>query len=86
MAYTYHDYEEQTSDALRLTRLRRHISEVNAKVSANLASGGDSRQTDPLTRYLETLHKRRGELEAKAGTVDGDSPRVRAGFTRGRVR
>jgi len=86
MAWSYSDYEEQTTNATRLTALRRHISEVNVKVSANLSSaGGDGRQSDPLVNYLRDLNTRRRELEKKVGGVDSDDPRVTSGFTRGRV-
>lgn len=80
MAWTYHDYEEQTSDALRLARLRQHISEVSQKIQANYSAGGDARANDPLERYLHnTVHPRRRELERTVAAVS-------AGFTRGRVR
>lgn len=77
MAWTYHDFEEQTTSATRLTRLRQHISEVNQKIQANLSSGADRRENDVLERYLtNVLSKRRAELERATRT---------AGITRGRV-
>lgn len=66
--WTYHDYEEQETDALRLARLRRHITEVNAKVSADVSAGAYSRSSHPLTTYLAQLHDRRKELEGQANS------------------
>lgn len=85
MAWEYNDYEEQSTNAARLTRLRRHITEVGASIQANLTSGADSRTTDVLQRHMnDVLHPRRRELEKLVTVIEADDPRVRAGFTRGR--
>lgn len=85
MAWTYHDYGEQVTAALRLARLRQHITEVNAKIQAQLTGvEGGSRESGDLVNYRRQLLEEAKELEVLAGTVDSDSPRATAGFTRGR--
>lgn len=62
--WTYADFEEQTTDALRLDRLRLHISEVRAAIGPDVAGDGISRASGSLTAYLKGLEERRRELEA----------------------
>ena len=84
MAWEFHDYAEQTTDQARLTRLRKHITEVNQKIQANLSSGDQSRNNELLVDYRQQLNNERVELEKKVGTLDSTSPKVTAGFTQGR--
>lgn len=86
MAWTYGDYETQTSDALRLSQLRLHIGEVNAQIHADYAAGGRSYNSAHLTTYLSSvLMPRLKELQSTADSgVDADSVRVSASFTRAR--
>jgi len=65
--WTYHAFEEEATDSARLTMLRRHITEVNAKMNADISASGYSRSTSTLQQYLKELHDRRKELEASAG-------------------
>lgn len=67
MATVYHDYEEQATPALRLARLRLHISEINAQISAAVADGGKSRDPGPLNAHLDRLYRRQTELQREAG-------------------
>lgn len=66
-AWTYHDYLEQATLPLRLARLRQHISEVNARVSAAVSAGGKSRSTGDLVAYLQLLQRQRRDMEEQAG-------------------
>lgn len=66
-AWTYHDYLEQSTLALRITRLRQHMSEVNARVSAAVSAGGKSRSTADLVAYLQHLARQLRDLEEQAG-------------------
>lgn len=68
VAWTYHDYEEQTSDTARLTRLRLHIGEVSAAMTADVTADGKSRSAGNLRAYLADLQTRRRELERSSGT------------------
>lgn len=84
MAWTYHDFEEQTDDSARLTRLRQHITEVNQKIQSNMRTEAGEKENTHLVAYLRHLDGRRAQLEARVGTVGRSDPRVRSGFTRGR--
>ncbi len=83
MAWAYADYESQASDADRLSRLRLHIDEVSAKISAAVSDGPASRSTDGLVNYLTTvLTPRRQELERRTASAAGRHSLVRRGATR----
>lgn len=82
MAYTYHDFEEQANDAARLVRLRSHITEVNQKIQADVASDGHSRSASTLQAYLLSLQERRKELEVLAGAGNRSARVTHARFTR----
>jgi len=84
MAWIYHDYDEQSTDSARLARLRMHISEVNQQIQSNLSNGDQSKDNGLLVEYRKQLIEERKQLESKAGTVDSDSPKVKAAFTYGR--
>lgn len=74
MAWTYHDYESQASDTLRLERLRLHIAEVSQALSQPAVSGvGYSRDpnTGALREYLADLRARRAELESRIAIASG---------------
>jgi len=70
MAYTYAAFEEQTTDALRLSMLRQHISEVRAQMGPDVGGGGKFRNSGRIVDYLAQLNQRRMELE---GVVPGNS-------------
>lgn len=67
MAYTYADYESESTDALRLSRLRLHIAEVSADMGASISADGKSRNTQTLVDYLRMLKDRREDLERATG-------------------
>lgn len=67
MAWQYHTFEEQSTDAARLAMLRQHLSEVSAKISADVASDGQSRSTQGLIQYRKDLVERMAQLERDAG-------------------
>lgn len=70
MAWAYQDYESQSSDAMRLARLRQHIGEVNAQIQPNLGFGSERRDNQVLKEYLaDVLEPRRRELERIAEGV-----------------
>lgn len=69
MSWTYSDFEQQSTDSARLTRLRLHLEEVADAISANVASQGHSRSSDPNFNYWSELNRRREVLEtSRAGT------------------
>lgn len=86
MGWTYSDYESQATPALRLTKLRLHINEVNAVMGKELTVGMRSERSESLQTHLEkTLYPRLRELEKDADSDRlAESSRVKAGFTRGR--
>lgn len=71
MAWTYHDYESQTTDTDRLTRLRLHISEVSLAMTVDVSADGKSRSAGSLRTYLADLQTRRRELERSSGSGAG---------------
>ena len=85
MAWSYSDWESQSTDAARLTRLRQHLDEIHAVMDASMGGPVSSINFDTLNNYLKYLSERRRELEAKVGEVDSDSPKVTSGFTRARA-
>lgn len=74
MAWSYQDYESQSTNAARLTRLRLHIGEVSAYIGVDMSSAAGSVSHGGLTQYLQMLSKRRAELEQLTGAYDSDSP------------
>ncbi len=84
MAWTYHDYLEQSTNALRLARLRQHISEVNQEIQADLRDGERSKENEHLVKYKEGLLTELERLAGKVSDIDTSDPRVKAGFTRAR--
>jgi hypothetical protein len=72
MAWTYADYETQTTDTDRLLRLRLHMAEVSDQITADItAGGGKSRSSASLTTYRAMLAERLQELERRTGQGGG---------------
>lgn len=69
--WTYHDWEEQATDALRLQRLRQHMTEVRGRISADVSKDGASRSSGNLTAYLQGLTAERDRLERATGARGG---------------
>lgn len=85
MAYTYHDWQQQTDPAARLTRLRQHLAEVSALISASISANGSSRSASDLRQYWKDLTEEEKSLIAEYG-LDGATPAVRVGVVRvGRI-
>ncbi len=85
MAYTYHDWQQQTDPAARLTRLRQHLAEVSALISASISANGSSRSASDLERYWQRLTDEEKKLTDQYG-LDGATPAVRVGVVRvGRI-
>lgn len=84
MAYTYHDWQQQTTAAARLSRLRLHLAEVSQLIAASVSSNGSSRSTDTLERYWEKLTEEEKSLVDQVG-VDGAGAAVVGVFRLGRV-
>lgn len=73
MAWTYSDWDQQTTPAARLSRLSLHIKEVTDKIAANVSADGKSRDSSSLNQLLTTLNKRYDQLLSAAGTAGGIS-------------
>lgn len=71
MAWTYNDWDEQTTNDLRLTRLRSHISEVTSEIGADVSADGKSRSSGSLTAYLDYLKSEKDRLLKLTGGVNG---------------
>lgn len=78
MAWSYADFETQTTDADRLTRLRLHIAEVEAAIDADLSAMGRGVSHQTLNAKMDRLYRRRAELEALVSAT------TTGGFIRGR--
>lgn len=70
MSWTYAAFEEESTDAARLTMLNQHITEVRNKISADVSGAEFSRSSGTLRQYLADLYRRREELEAKTGSTN----------------
>lgn len=82
MAWTYADWPDSsihTTEALQLAQLRKHLSEVQAKISMTTAGQGSSKDTSNLTNYLvgQREEERRLERRVNARTT-GAITRTRA--------
>jgi len=55
MAYAYNDWISIESLPARETRLRLHITEVSAKIDADVAKGASSRSTSRVMDYYDRL-------------------------------
>lgn len=67
MSWTHADFEEQTTPAARLAKLRQHLTEVQTAISADVSASGRSRSSGSLTQYKSMLDARRKELELETG-------------------
>ena len=71
MAWTYADWRSQPTDAARLSRLRSHMDEVEAKIDAAVSDGGASRSTDTLETKLARLTEEETKLLARLKSSGG---------------
>jgi hypothetical protein len=72
VAWTYSDYESQSTDAARLSRLRLHKQEITDQIAKDYAVAGRSVQTAHLVSYISTIvDPRLRELESRVGTESG---------------
>lgn len=80
MAWTYGDYDQQSTASGKLTRLRLHLQEVrDALQSGDVSAHGFSKGIGGLTDYYQGLKQEERELSAALDTAGG-FPRAR--FTR----
>ena len=83
MAWTYSNWESQSTYVLKKSVLEQHIAEVSAELGPNLTTAGRARDNQPLVDYLNLLYGRLDKLNADVAIPD-TSPRVRSMFIRGR--
>lgn len=74
MAWTYADFEQQTTDAAKLSRLNLHIAEVRNKYGGKQSASGGGMSLSIDTGYLSGLEARRSELESRVRRFSGRSP------------
>lgn len=74
MAWSYADFEGQSSDQAKLDRLILHLAEVRNKYGGkqSVAGGGMSLAVD--TNYMLRLETRRAELEDRVRRFTNRSP------------
>lgn len=85
MAWTYYDYESQSTTAEKRARLELHIAEVSAEVGPDLSIAGRSRTHSALVSYLQQLQARLKELEVDTTVgYTTASVKARSAFTYGR--
>ncbi|HRI52472.1 MAG TPA: hypothetical protein PLW65_20045 [Pseudomonadota bacterium] len=65
MAWTYSDWAQQTTPALRLARLNLHIEEVTDKIGNEISGDGYAKGSNALTTLLDKLYARQSELEKR---------------------
>lgn len=65
MAWTYSDWDQQSTTVARLTRLRLHIQEVADKIQADVSAHGYSRQSSPNNQLYESLVAQKAVLEKR---------------------
>lgn len=68
MGWSYADWAEQPTAALRLARLRLHISEVSQRQGGAASVSAQGRSMAPDTTYLSMLLGQRDALERQAGS------------------
>lgn len=83
MAWTYHDFEEQTTIAAKIARLEQHLTEVQAKILEDVSLDGSERSSRGLISYREGLIERLEALQEQSGEVVSDDARSSSSFTRG---
>lgn len=69
MAWTYSDWDQQSTPKAKLARLSLFIQEVTDKIAANVSADGKSRDSSSLNQLLTTLNKRYEQLLSVAGTT-----------------
>jgi len=84
MAWTYSDWDSQSTPTARLTRLRLHLAEVGDCITAAMTSQAENYDPRTLGTYYEALQKEKQLLLPQVSEVAADDPRVTAGFVRGR--
>lgn len=70
MAWTYSAFESEATDAARLTMLRQHIGEVRAKMGVDTNGADMAVAFGSLQQYIDSLDKRRMELERKVARTN----------------
>lgn len=86
MAFTYADYEQQTTDSAKLTRLNLHIAEVRLKLNGNLSVSGGGMSVTYDSNNLAILEKRRDELEQRVRRYGPNKGPLSVADTRGPTR
>lgn len=86
MAFTYADYEQQTTDSAKLTRLNLHIAEVRLKLNGNLSVSGGGMSVTYDSNNLAILERRRDELEQRVRRYGPNKGPLSVADTRGPTR
>ena len=74
MAWVYADFEQQTTDAAKLSRLHLHIAEVREKYGGKQSVSGGGMSLSVDTGYIAQLETRRSELESRVRRFNGRTP------------
>lgn len=82
MATIYHDFEEQPTNALRLARARKYLTELRALISPELSADGKSMSVNVINDQIKSITARISELEAMPDANGG----VNGGVSLARVR
>lgn len=86
MAWSYALWREQSTPSAQLTMLRQHMGEVAAEIGADVGIEGKNRSHGSLVTYMTGLQADEKRLIGLVGeSVSSTSPRLVAGFTRGRA-
>lgn len=64
MATTYHDFEEQATNALRLARARLYLTELRAMIGPEMSADGKSRSANVINDQIKSVMERIRELES----------------------
>lgn len=67
MSWTYSDWRSQSTKALRLARLRLHMTEVSDKIDNEVSGHGFTEGSGSVTQYLDKLQVQCDRLEASIG-------------------
>lgn len=73
MTWSYADWASQSTDALRLARIRLHIAEVGGSVetrAVGVGADGKSLAREGVTPYLQMLFDERDRLERAASRAN----------------
>lgn len=74
MAWSYADFEGQTTDQAKLDRLILHLAEVRNKYGGKQSVSGGGMALSVDTQYLANLEARRVELEDRVRRFTNRSP------------